>query len=79
MRVKLERRDCPHLADAVFHALLQGTGLVVSVDKEQDALGSHDSADAHRERSLGDLVDVVAEETGIGDDGVLSEGFHAGA
>ena len=59
--------------------MAQGAGLVVAVDDEQHALGGHDGADADGEGCLRHEVDVVVEEARVGDDGVLGEGFHAGA
>ena len=37
----------------------------------------HDRLDTDRERFLGDLVDIIVEKAGVGDDGVVSKGLHS--
>lgn len=77
--VELESGDGPHLGDCSFNAVMEGAGLVVAVDEKHDFTGVHNGAYAHGESSLGHEVDIAVEEAGVGDDGVLREGLHAGA
>lgn len=43
-----------------------------------DLFGVHDGSYAHSQSHGGDLGQVVAKETSIGHDGVLSQSFHSG-
>ena len=79
VRVHLQRADGPFLADGALDGVLQGACLVVSVHYDEHFLGIHHSAYAHGECCLGHLVDVVVEESAVGDDGVGGKTFHAGA
>ena len=53
----------------------QCAGLAVAVGENHHLTAVHDSADAHRQSSLRHFVDVVFEETGVGDDGIGGQGF----
>ncbi len=72
----LQSRDGPHLRDAAFDAVFKGSCLIVSVDDEQDAASVHNGADAYGKSRLGYEVDIVVEETRVGDDGVVCQRLH---
>lgn len=64
------------MADTLLDALGKSVGLVGAVDDDDDFLGIHDGANANSKSSLGDLVDIVIEESGVGDDGVVGLGVR---
>lgn len=43
-----------------------------------DLLGTHDGSHADSQGHGGNLGEVVAEEAGVGQDGVLGQGLHSG-
>ena len=47
-----------------------------AVDDDDNLLGIHDGANTNSKSSLGDLVDIVIEESGVGDDGVVGLGVR---
>ena len=77
--MEVEGADGPHLVDALFNAVLQGAGLVVAVDEDQNFLGVHHCADADSQGSLGHLGDIIVKEAAVCDDGVGGKSFLAGA
>lgn len=72
----LQGRYGPHLRYATFYTVMEGAGFVVAVDNQEYALGCHYSAHTYGKSSLGNKVNVTFEETGIGDDGILSQRLH---
>ena len=78
-RVLLECADCPHVVDALLDGHVQRQSLVDAGDDDEDLASVHDGTDAHRERVCGHFVDIVAKESGVGDDGLLSERLEAGS
>lgn len=64
------------MADTLLDALGKSVGLVGAVDDDDDFLGIHDGANTNSKSSLGDLVDIVIEESGVGDDGVVGLGVR---
>ena len=77
--VHLERGDRPHVGDRFLDGMLEGTGFVVSVDHNQHLLCVHHGAYADGEGGLGYPVDIVVEETRVGDDGVGGQFLFARA
>ena len=72
VRVHLEARDGPHMVDTFFDALGESEGLVATVDNDNNFTSIHDGANTDGESSLGDLGDIVIEETRVSNDGVVS-------
>ena len=79
MGMLLEATDSPHVVDGLFDAMAEGTGLVVAIHHNQHFLGIHHCAYTNGQSCLRHQVDIVVEETTIGDDGIGSEGLLAGA
>ena len=76
--VHLDGADGPHVVDAFFYGVLQGTGFVMAVAEDEDLTGCHDGANTDSEGLLRHLGDVVVEEAAVGDDGICIEGLDAG-
>lgn len=64
------------MADTLLDALGKSVGLVGAVDDDDDFLGIHDGTNTNSKSGLGDLVDIVIEESGVGDDGVVGLGVR---
>ena len=64
-------------AYTLFDGLVKCEGLVGASDEDHDLPGVHDGAHAHRQRLLGNLVNVAIEKPGVGDDGVLSQRLYS--
>lgn len=77
--VLLERREGPHVVDAVFDAFAEGESFVGAGDDYDDFAGVEDGLHADCEGHAGDLGEVVVEEAGVGLQGVEGEGLDAGA
>jgi len=59
------------MIDTFFYAFGQGECLVSTGNNDDDFSGVHDGADPDGQSHLGDFGDVVVEEAGIGNDGVV--------
>ena len=79
MLVHLQCADSPHVIDAAFDGGLQGTGLVVAIDKNHHLAGGHHGTDAHGKRGRGHRVQVAVKEAAVSDNGVLGERLLARA
>lgn len=64
------------MADTLLDTLGKSVGLVGAVDDDDDFLGIHDGTNTNSKSGLGDLVDIVIEESGVGDDGVVGLGVR---
>lgn len=64
------------MADTLLDTLGKSVGLVGAVDDDDDLLGIHDGTNTNSKSGLGDLVDIVIEESGVGDDGVVGLGVR---
>lgn len=62
---------------APLKTVVQGKRLVRSRADDHDFARIHDGLDTDCERLFGDFVDIIVEEAGIGDDGVVSQRFHS--
>ena len=71
MGVHLQGGNGVHMIDAFFDAVCQCECLVRTGDDDDNFSSVHDSADADGQSHFGDLVDVVVEEAGIGDDCIV--------
>jgi hypothetical protein len=60
-----------HMIDAFFDAISQGKSLVSSCDNDDDFSCIHDGSNANGKSHFGDLGDIVVEEAGVGDDGIV--------
>ena len=76
--MSLEHRSSPLVADISIDDVLECTCLVMAIANEEDLLGSHYSADTNGKSLLGNEVDIVVEETRIGDDCVGGKRFDMG-
>ncbi len=79
MLVHLESADGPHVVDTTLDGSLQGTCLVVTVDKNHHLAGSHHRTHAHGKSEFWHFVDIVVEETGVGDDRIGGQRLNTGA
>ena len=77
--MELQAGNGPHLRDAAFDDGTEGAGLVMTIAKNHDFIGRHNSLHAYSESHAGYFVDVVVEETGVCHAGVVGEGFDTGA
>ena len=68
--MRLQSADGPHLHNGAFNGMIESACLVVPVDDNHHFLGTEHGAYAYGQSRLGHLVDIVVEETGVGDDGV---------
>ena len=66
----LQGRNRPLMCYCTLYSSLQSACFVVTIDENHYFFGIHDSTYADRQRQLGNLVDVVVEETTVGNDGV---------
>ena len=79
MLVHLEHRDGPHVAYRLFDGMLQRTCFVVAVHHDQHLFGVHHGTYTYGESGLWHFVDIVVEETAVGDDRVGGQLFLTGA
>ena len=77
--VHLEHGDGPHMADRLFDGVLEGTGFVVTINHDKHLFGVHDGSYTYGQRGLRHFVDIIVEETAVGDDGVGRQLFLTGA
>ena len=75
MLVHLQRRNGPHMANRLFDSMLQGTCFVVSVNDDKHFFRIHNGSNTYCESGFRYLVDVVVEETRVGDDGICRQVF----
>ena len=61
--VHLENADCPHLCHATLNCVVESLSLVVAVNEDKNLLCIHHSTYTNCNRSLGNLVYIVVEET----------------
>ena len=73
----LQGTDGPCLCDRTFHSSFEGLCLMVSIDKDHHLAGIHHRTHADGQRVLGYFVDIVIEETAVGNDGVGGERLDA--
>lgn len=77
--VQLEAGERPHVVDALLDAVLEGEGLALADDDDDDLAGLEDGLDADGQGHAGHLVDVVVKEARVGEDGVVGQRLDAGA
>ena len=65
--VHLEGRAGPVLGDSTLDSRLEGTGLVVAVDQDDDLLAVSDCLDTDCQGRAWHCVDVTTEEAGVHD------------
>ena len=68
--VELKNRDCPHLCNRSLNSSLQSACLVVAITKNHNLASSHHSAYTNSESGCRNLLNVVVEETRVGNDSV---------
>ena len=71
--VQLQRRQRPHVVDAVLDAALQRERLVRARDNNDDLARVQDGGDADGQRHARHFAEVVAEEARVGEDGVVGQ------
>ena len=79
MLVQLEGRDGPHVSDWLLNSVTESTCFVVTIHHDEHLFSIHYSTYTYGESSLRHFVHVVVKEARVGDDGVGSELFLAGA
>lgn len=79
VRVKLERGQSPHVVHAALDTFLQGEGLVGTGDDDNDLAGLEHGLHTDGQGHLGHLLEVVVEESTVGEDGVVGQGLDTGA
>ena len=75
--MKLKRAYGPSVVNTALNAVTKSASLIVTADKKQYLLRIANGAYANGKRGLGNLVYVVAEETGVNDKGILSQCANA--
>jgi len=75
--VHLQSADSPSVINAALNTVAQSPCLVVAVDNQKNLLGIANSTNANGKCSLGHLVGVIVEETGVHDQSVLGQGANA--
>ena len=73
MGVLLQAADGPHVVDRFFNTVTKGAGLVVAIHHDHHLLGIHDSTDTDSQSCLGNQIDIIIEETTIGNHGICGE------
>ena len=79
MGMLLQTTDGPHVVDRLFDAMTEGAGLVVAIHHNHHLLSVHDGADTYCQCGLRNQVDIIIEETTVGDDGICGESLLAGS
>ena len=79
MGMLLQAADGPHVVDRLFYTVTKGAGLVVTIHHDHHLLGIHDGANTNGQSGLGNQIDIIIEETTIGDDGIGSQCLLPGA
>ena len=79
MGMLLQAADGPHVIDWLFDAMTKGTGLVVAIHHDHHLLGIHHCANTYGQSGFRNQVDIIVEETTVGDDGIGGEGLLASA
>ena len=69
MRVLLYAADSPHMVDRFFDTMTESTGFIVTIHHNHHLLGIHHSANTYSQSCLGNQVDIIIEETAIGNYG----------
>ena len=70
MLVGLQGRDGPCLTNWSLDSSLQSTSLMVTIAENHHLAGSHHGAYTNGQGQLGNLIDIVVEETRVGNDGI---------
>ena len=63
---KQQAADGPHVVDWLFYSMAEGTGFIMAIHHDHYLLGIHHCADTDSQSSLGDQIDIIVEETTIG-------------
>ena len=66
MGMLLQAADGPHVVDWLFYSMAEGTGFIMAIHHDHHLLGIHHCADTDSQSSLGDQIDIIVEETTIG-------------
>lgn len=77
--MELEAGYGPHVGDTLFDAFVKGVGLGDTRDDHQHFARVHDRPNAHRQRQLGHLRNVVIEESRVCDNRVIGQSLDARA
>ena len=63
----------------LFYTVTKGAGLVVTIHHNHHLLGIHDGTYTNCQSCLGNQIDIIVEETTVGDDGIGSQCLLLGA
>ena len=69
--VHLKRRDSPHVVDTLLDALGEGERLMASINDDNHFTSVQNGANTHSQSGLGDLVNIVVEETTVRHDRIV--------
>ena len=75
----LQAADSPHVVDGFFDSMTKGTGLIMAIHHNHHLFGIHDGTDTNGQSGLGNEIDIIIEETTIGNHSIGGEGLLAGA
>ena len=79
MGMLLQAADGPHVVDRLFDSVTKGAGFVMAIDHNHHLLGIHHCAYTDGQSGLGNLIDIIIEETTVGDDGIGGQCLLPGA
>ena len=75
----LQAADGPHVVNWLFYSMVGGTGFIMAIHHDHHLLCIHDCANTNGQSGLGNQIDIIIEETTIGDDGIGSQCLLPGA
>lgn len=77
--VQLEAGERPHVVHSLLDTLLQSKCFACSQDDDDDLSSLENSLNTDRQRHSRDLTQVIVEEAGVGQDGIIRQGLDAGS
>ena len=79
MGMLLQTADSPHMVYWLFNAMTKCTGFIMAIHHNHHLLGIQDSSNTDGQSGLGDQIDIIVEETTIGNYGICGQCLLAGA
>lgn len=73
VRVQLQAGQSPHVIDTLLNASLQSKRLALAKNNDNDFASLENSLDTDSQGHARDLVDVIAEESRVGENSVVSQ------
>ncbi len=78
MLVHLQSRDGPHVVHRALDSSLQSATLCVTIHQNHHLLSSHHCAYANGKSGLRNLINIVVEETAVGNNRICCQGLLTG-